>query len=175
MLVKKAAAFLLESTNLLDLKGSVLRATKGDAWCSLFSFLSSKAWNATTEPHAPPLFKKQLEAIRASNARGTVEEFHDLLSSLSDDISGSGPGSDPGTSSSLKKVAHETREHRHPAFVSLCAAVLSAQTRDRAAIRGIQQLAQRLGIQQRGKDLDFSPEAIALAPPGLVEECLKGV
>lgn len=141
----------------------------------MFSFLSSKALNGTTEPHAPPLFKKQLEAIRASNARGTVEEFHDLLSSLSDDISGSGPGSDPGNSSSSpKKVAHETRENRHPAFVSLCAAVLSAQTRDRAAIRGIQQLAQRLGIQ-RGKDLDFSPEAIALAPPGLVEECLKGV
>ena len=105
-----------------------------------------------------------------------MEEFHDLLSSLSDDISGSGPGSDPGTSSTPKKVAHETREHRHAAFVSLCAAVLSAQTRDRAAIRGIQQLAQRLGIQQRGKGhLDFSPEAIALAPPGLVEECLKGV
>lgn len=141
----------------------------------MFSFLSSKALNGTTEPHAPPLFKKQLEAIRASNARGTVEEFHDLLSSLSDDISGSGPGSDPGSSSTPKKVAHETREHRHPAFVSLCAAVLSAQTRDRAAIRGIQQLARRLGHSWRGKDLDFSPEAIALAPPGLVEECLKGV
>ena len=120
------------------------------------------------------MFKKQLEAIRASNARGTVEEFHDLLSSLSDDISGSGPGSDPGSSSTLNK-AHETRENRHPAFVSLCAAVLSAQTRDRAAIRGIQQLAQRLGHSWRGKDLDFSPESIALAPPGLVEECLKGV
>ena len=131
--------------------------------------------DATTAPHAPPLFKKQLEAIRASNARGTVEEFHDLLSSLSDEISEiSRHPVDPKGSSCPRKAPENHRRNR--AFVSLCAAVLSAQTRDRAAIRGIQQLAEGLGIQRgEAEDLDFSPEAIALAPPGKVEECLKGV
>ena len=137
----------------------------------------SQALDTTTQPHAPPLFKKQLEAIRASNARGTVEEFHDLLSSLSDEISENRHPVDPG-SSSPRKAPENHHRRRHRAFVSLCAAVLSAQTRDRAAIHGIQQLAEGLGIQRDGneaKDLDFSPEAIALAPPGKVEECLKGV
>ncbi|CAJ1444806.1 unnamed protein product [Effrenium voratum] len=95
-----------------------------------------------------------------------VEEFHSLLVSLS--------------------VANQSESE----FVSLCAAVLSAQTRDRhpsrSAIRGVQELARTLGSFSEFESKEtkissaqplpkFSPAALALAPPKLVEQCLQGV
>eukprot|EP00438_Fugacium_kawagutii_P021612 Skav212196 [mRNA] locus=scaffold754:602101:603506:- [translate_table: standard] len=110
----------------------------------------------------PALWKEQLRAVLSANARGTVEDFHDLLSSLA------GSGSENGMEDS------DTKSCQSQSFVSLCAAVLSAQTRDRAAITAIQRLSDSIG-STNGDTPDFSPTAVALAPPGLIEQCLKGV
>lgn len=108
------------------------------------------------QKRGPALWKEQLRALLSANARGTVEEFHDLLSSLA------------GSSADTKSCQ---------SFVSLCAAVLSAQTRDRATIIAIQRLSDSIGWQNSGTRHcpDFSPAAVALAPPSLIEQCLKGV
>lgn len=108
----------------------------------------------------PPSWKRQLQTILSANAKGTVEEFHALLASLRDER-------EVGTGFRLT----------NPEFVCLCAAVLSAQTRDRTAINGIQQLANMFGLprQRNPTAPDFSPAALALAPLGSVEDCLRGV
>ena len=132
---------------------------------AVFFFRVSLQALAEAVAPGPPSWKKQLQAILSVNARGTVEEFHDLLSSLQEehflsDIESKSEDSDGAVS--------------NKSFVSLCAAVLSAQTRDRAAIGGIQRLSDTIGLQSSTVP-DFSPAAIALAPPSLIEQCLKGV
>lgn len=124
----------------------------------------------------PPAWKKQLQAILSANARGTVEEFHDLLSSLAGDSHDSDGINEMNAVEDCDGVDNRS-------FVSLCAAVLSAQTRDRASISGIQKLSDSIGPRGLQKDdssatrrfPDFSPAALALAPPSLIEQCLKGV
>ena len=124
----------------------------------------------------PPSWKKQLQAILSANARGTVEEFHDLLSSLAGD-------SHESDGITEMKAVEDCDGTDNRSFVSLCAAVLSAQTRDRAAISGIQKLSDSIGpsgLQKSDSNAirrfpDFSPAAVALAPPSLIEQCLKGV
>ena len=108
-----------------------------------------------------PSWRKQLQAILSANAKGTVEEFHALLASLGED----------------KSDTEGKNVKSHPQFVCLCAAVLSAQTRDKATINSIRRLSSFFGIGQTQKmqHPDFSPAALALAPPGALEECLQGV
>lgn len=155
------------------------RATSGDnsppisAKPPLQALLAERTSEEAFE--GPPSWKKQLQAILSANSRGTVEEFHDLLSSLAGD-------SHESDGINEMKAVEDCDGVDNRSFVSLCAAVLSAQTRDRAAISGIQKLSDSIGPSGLQKNdsrarrfHDFSPAALALAPPSLIEQCLKGV
>lgn len=102
---------------------------------------SVRASGAGLRGCSPPVWHRQLRVLLSADARGTVQEFHDFLCSLT--------GSDSCE------------------FTSLCAAILSAQTRDRAAIDATKRLLLCFAC--------FSPAALALAPLETLCECLVGV
>ena len=104
---------------------------------------------AASGPHGPHLWRCQMEGLLSSNALGTVQEFHNFLCTLAKQQSGDCE------------------------FASLCAAILSAQTRDRVAIRATRQLATCFGSAEGVGGLN--PAALALAPPELVSQCLQNV
>ena len=114
--------------------------------CTTEEFLDGhfvRASGAGLRGCSPPGWRQQLRVLLSADARGTVQEFHDFLRSL---------------------AGSENCE-----FTCLCAAILSAQTRDRAAIDATKRLLLRFGSACAAC---FSPAALALAPLEMLSECL---
>eukprot|EP00928_Gymnodinium_smaydae_P042557 TRINITY_DN28631_c0_g1_i2.p1 TRINITY_DN28631_c0_g1~~TRINITY_DN28631_c0_g1_i2.p1 ORF type:complete len:407 (-),score=56.19 TRINITY_DN28631_c0_g1_i2:587-1807(-) len=103
----------------------------------------------------PALWRKQFDAILNHGARGTVEDFHEFLVSLT-------------------RVVGTGRAHAQ--FVGLCAAMLSAQTKDHVTLAAIRRLSKQFNKGDDGLSLPlFQPTAVAEAPLEVLEECLRGV
>lgn len=115
----------------------------------LQTFLASaSAQSCRSQGMSPFHFSEQLRAIIDTGARGTVEDFHAFLVDLR----------------SIGQKGH---------FASLCAAMLSVQTRDQATLTAVKRLLSKLGSGKDQKILE--PAKIAEASINDLEVCLAGV
>lgn len=111
----------------------------------------------------PTSWKQQLRMILDCGTRGTVEDFHTFLIGL----------------------ASPERAEPEPEFVALCAAVLSAQTRDAVVLAAVRRLGLSLGARgcRAGADnggcsnstVGLTAAVVANADVELLEECVHGV
>lgn len=109
---------------------------------------SASARSCGSQGKSPYQFSEQLRAIIDTGARGAVEDFHAFLVDLC----------------SLGQKGH---------FASLCAAMLSVQTRDQATLTAVKRLLSKLGSGKDQKALE--PAKIAEASINDLEACLAGV
>lgn len=114
----------------------------------LHSLVNITTHLSSSSCETPPLWREQLREILSTGARGTVEDFHAFLVGL-----------------------HQLGADGH--FLSLCASMLSAQTRDLATLAAVQRLCARYGTGDDQKVVQL--ESIIGASIDDIEECLKGV
>lgn len=100
----------------------------------------------------PHFWRAQVKAVLSVGAKGSVETFHDMLTTLSNGGNGS-----------------------H--FLGLCASLLSAQTRDAAVMIAVERLANSLGSGEflPGRVRPVEPAAVAAATQSDLEDILRGV